>query len=124
MAKTFSVKFTQGDASWRLDFHKVTVDEAIELRRLTGVRWAQLVWDLEAGDALALKTFLWLARRQAGETLEFDDPSLNFAMMDVEWKRLDPVVPEAELEPEPEAVAEEAPDPTGPPATPRTSRKK
>lgn len=104
--KTLTVKFALDEDSWTLDFHKITVDEAIELRHRTGVKYAQLVMDLEEGDALALKAFLWLARVKAGEKVDYDD--VTFTMMSLSWRVIT-------------SEPEESPDPTTP-AKSKTSR--
>lgn len=112
--KPLDYKFTLGESEWMLDFHAITVDESIELSKLTGTKWVQLCLDFDQGDALATKAFFWLARKKAGEQIAFDGAAMNFT-----WSQFRRTV----VSPEPEEAEEEAPDPT-PAASAKTSRKK
>ncbi|MER5388377.1 hypothetical protein [Saccharopolyspora sp. NPDC002686] len=114
--KPLDFRFKLGESEWTLDFHSITVDESIELCKLTGCKWIQLCGDFDQGDALAVKAFFWLARRKAGEQLTFDGEAMNFRWADFGRELLRPVAADATED------TGQAPDPTA--ATPKTSRKK
>lgn len=107
-------RFHLGESAWDLDFHSITVDESIELTKLTGSKWLPLINDFDQRDALAVKAFFWLARKKSGEQIQFDGEAMNFT-----WSQFRVEQPEPE-QPEPE---EETPDPT-PATSGKTSRKK
>lgn len=80
--KALDYHFILGESEWDLDFYAITVDESIEVCKLTGIRWVQLVHDFDQRDAIAVKAFFWLARKKSGEQIRFDSPLMNFKWSD------------------------------------------
>lgn len=81
-------RYTLGDQSWRLDFAKLTVDDYIEMKRVTGYGIAKLATEFDGMDPLALKATLWMARRKSGEDIAWDDPEMTFLVADLRIKPL------------------------------------
>lgn len=118
--KPLNYRFRLGESEWDLDFHSIHVDESIELRKLTGLKWLELCNDFDECDALAMKAFFWLARRKAGEQLTFDGEAMNFRWADFRREVIPPAIDGAA-----DDTAEQAPDPTAATSTtPKTSRKR
>ncbi|MEV5538475.1 hypothetical protein AB0L13_16590 [Saccharopolyspora shandongensis] len=115
--KPLNYRFRLGESEWDLDFHSITVDESIELRKLTGLRWLELCGDFDQGDALATKAFFWLARRKSGEKVTFDGEAMNFTWSNFRRELIPPALDESA-----DDATEPAPDPTA--ATSKTSRKR
>lgn len=114
--KHLEYRYTLGDQSWTLDWATLTVDDWIELRRITGYRYATLAGEHDQGDAMALKGMVWMARRKSGEgDLEWSDPSMSFVLTELRREILrDDMTPKAK-----QGQGEEA-GPTKAPRAPRT----
>lgn len=83
-SKHLIYRYTVNGRSWELDWYDLTLDDLAELRRITGYRASVLVVEHDAGDALAMKAMLWMARRKAGEKdLDFTDESLAFTVREM-----------------------------------------
>lgn len=115
-------RFHLGDKSWELDFQAITVDESLELTKITGNRWMQLLSGFDQREPIAVKAFLWLARKKAGEDIEFHSEAMNFV-----WGEFDAEGPlygsddDSEVGEQSDNAGEGA-DPTK--ATSKTSRKR
>ncbi|MCP2168135.1 hypothetical protein [Goodfellowiella coeruleoviolacea] len=108
-----------GESRYSLNLLDVTVDESIEVERLTGRGWTWLCAAHDRGEALAVKTFFWLARRHAGEAVEFAGPAMNFRWREFRAEiRRDQSTQDSEGEASPDPTEET--DQPKPPA--RTSR--
>lgn len=80
------IGFKVGDQAWELDLGVLTLNDQIVLQRLAGHRrWRQMLLDFDDGDAEVVKVLLWAARRAAGETVTYDDPSMNPRARDLTW---------------------------------------
>lgn len=76
--RTSVLRFTVGDKPpLSLDVFQLDLDESIALQVLTGRTFRELTFAVDAGDALALKAFYWVARRKAGDQVAYDDPSVS-----------------------------------------------
>ena len=72
------IRFTLGDEAWEIDLGALTLNDQIVLQRLASDRpWARLLTAFDEGDAEAVKVLLWAARRASGESVAYDDPSMN-----------------------------------------------
>lgn len=89
-------KLTLGDTSWTVDFGTLTVDDFIELKKVTGYSTVQLAVQFDNRDALALKGLVWFARRKAGEAIQWDAPAMNFVLADLRVTTLHDTTVEAE----------------------------
>ena len=114
MAKSLENRYTLGDKSWTLDFDKLTVDDYIELKKITGYNVARLVVAYDDWDPLALKAVVWMARRKSGEDIAWDDPAMSFVVTELDIEALrDDTAPEAP------GTSGEKPGPTKAPRAPR-----
>lgn len=82
------VRFTVGDRHWLLDGSTIDVDESIAVQKITDRRWVDLCLGFDRGDAEAIKAFLWLARRRAGEDIDYHDPAMRFHWKDFSFQYL------------------------------------
>lgn len=107
--KRLEYRYTLGDKSWTLDFAKLTVDDYIELKKVTGYNVTRLVTEYDDWNPLVLKAIVWMARRKSGEDITWDDPATSFTLTELDIKVLhDDTTPgEAEAE-----SADKKPDPT------------
>lgn len=76
--KRMDIRCTIDDRSWTLDVAALTVDDYIALKKVAGYRPAEWAVELDRMDAAAVKAAVWLARRQAGEDIAWDDPEMSF----------------------------------------------
>lgn len=81
--KHLEYRYTIGDQSWTLDIAALTVDDYIELKRITGYNVTRLAIEIDDMNPLALKGVIWLARRKSGDDIAWDDPGLSFRMADL-----------------------------------------
>ncbi|UJW32387.1 hypothetical protein L3Q67_00955 [Saccharothrix sp. AJ9571] len=92
----FRFGFKDSDESWMLDFDDIDVGDLIELEKVTGVVWGQLLKEWAVTSALSIKAFFWLAKRKAGDTTPFD--KFGFPMMRFRLTPVEPVVAPAPAE--------------------------
>lgn len=113
--KHLEYRYTIGGDSWTLDIAALTVDDYIDLKRVTGYNVARLAIEMDDMNPLALKGCIWLARRKSGEDIAFDDEALVFRMADLHIENVrDTTTPDAS------DAAGAKPGPTTGPATART----
>jgi hypothetical protein len=122
-------RFTIGESSWTLDMHEIRADDAIELRKLTGVKWPLLVVGFNTDEPIGVKAFVWLARKMSGDPVPFDSEEMNYRIVDL---RIEKVTADGEPEPDPAPAGEavpalagevEPPDPTSRPSAKQPRRK-
>lgn len=110
MAK-FEIKSGIADdgGPWTLDLGLLTIDEGIELQKLTGLGPRQWVDALTEDDPLAVRFAFYLARKRAGEQVKFADVVVNLFGMELS------IIPEGD-QGQPSDVPEEIAEvvPTGP----------
>lgn len=70
-------EFSLNGKTWTLDPLSLTMNDTIILERFTGRAWLQILKDFDVGSATAIQAMWWAARRQSGEDVAFDDPSMN-----------------------------------------------
>lgn len=86
--KHLEYRFTLGDKAWTLDIGPLTVDDYIELKKVTGYNVARLLAEFDDMNPLVLKAMVWLARRKSGEDIAWEDPEMSFTMADLQLKKL------------------------------------
>lgn len=99
-----------GEQAWRLSMADLLVDDWCEVEELAGMDAAELFARFLQGGMRARKAFLYLARKQAGDSVPWDSPELNFRVGDCQLRDVTPKTRKrGQLDAE---VAVEAPDPT------------
>lgn len=68
---------------WILDLGLLTIDEGIELQKLTGLGPRQWVDALAEDDPRAVRFAFYLARKRAGEDIKFGDVTVNLFGMEL-----------------------------------------
>lgn len=86
--KRLEYRYTLDGKSWTLDFARLTVDDYIELKRVTGYNVTRLVSEYDDWNPLVLKAVVWMARRKSGENLAWDDPATSFTLTELDIKVL------------------------------------
>ena len=69
-------RFTVGDKTYVADITKIKLDEWIDMERATGAPPVVLVSGMDMRSAVSIKAFLWIAKRRAGESIEYSDVDL------------------------------------------------
>lgn len=82
--KRLEYRYTLGDKSWTLDFARLTVDDYIELKKVTGFNVTRLVTEYDDWNPLVLKAVVWMARRKSGEDIAWDDPATSFTLTELD----------------------------------------
>ena len=84
MAK-FEIKSGMPDdgGPWTLDLGVLTIDEGIELQKLTGLGPRQWVDALTEDDPRAVRFAFYLARKRAGEDVKYGDVVVNLFGMEL-----------------------------------------
>lgn len=107
----FEIKSGMTDQGpWVLDLGVLTIDEGIELQKLTGLGPRQWVDALTEDDPLAVRFAFYLARKRVGEEVRFAEVTVNLFGMELTILPEDDEQSGAEV---PEDVAGVVP--TGPP---------
>ncbi len=123
--KHLEYRFTLGDQAWTLDIGPLTVDDYIELKKVTGYNVARLLAEFDDMNPLVLKAMVWLARRKSGEDIAWEDPEMSFTMADLQIKKLrDDTAPNADEEAQTNQGAGPVPTKARPARAPRTRTSK
>lgn len=77
------VRFTQDGKQYAYDYEKMGTLEAIELKKMTGWTVKQWVPELEEADAEAMRAFVWLARKKAGDLPDCKYSEFDFPLLEV-----------------------------------------
>lgn len=82
MARLFEIKDdTQGP--WTMDFGRLMLTEGIELQRLAGFGPRQWIDALAEDDPRAVRFAFYLARKRAGEDVQYADIDVNLFEMSI-----------------------------------------
>ena len=101
------IMFKYADVPYEFDPTKLTVLEAIELKKVTGLTFMDWIGGLEKFEPESIRFMVWLSLSRAGARPEVRYSEFDFDMLEVVNTMVDPdAEPAVDVEPDPTTLAE------------------